>query len=318
MPEGRRLPPFSTALALAFTSLALACSAGSASSDKTTTTGGQAGAATTGGAAGTTGGTGTAGTNTAGANTAGDTSVGGSGTAGASGSGAGGTGQAGAGQAGQPSAAGAPNGCNWTGPNGETFFDDFEDGELTCPEWLASDATMASLWTITTDGTSKVLTAASSSNNSVIFAAGDYAWSDQTIEAQVKFVSSVGQAIIFARVLDDSNYYNLTLDDSNLTLRGKVKLPGGSGTSLSTGSTNKLKDSALGITVTAGTWYTLKLSIAGKTATAWLNGTQVISIPDITASAYVDDPSLYVPNGGIGLGADGEQVEFDNVTVTIP
>jgi hypothetical protein len=277
--------------------LALGCSA-SATSDpalRPTTDGGSSG----------TGATGTSGTTSMGGT--GSPSSGGTPGAGGSAVSQGGSGSANGGSGGNPSSGGSSAGtspttgaggghCSTAGPNGEDFYDGFEEGEFAvCPEWIDADPTLGGMWSVKDDGGTKVLAQSAAVSDLIFAVSGDYKLTDQTVEAKVKFTSSPGIVAVFARVQDARNFYYLYLDGSNIVLRGKVD--NSSITSV------KVKTAAV-----EGTWYTLKLSVIGSTLTGYLNGTMMVTTTDTG-----------VKSGGVGVGTDDSATaEFDDVTVTAP
>ena len=201
------------------------------------------------------------------------------------------------GSAGASTTTGAGGGhCNSTGPNGEAFYDGFEDGEyMTCPEWIDADPTLGGMWSVKTDGDTKVLAQSAAVSDWVIAVSGDYTLTDQTVEAKVKFTSSPGMIGIFARFQDARDFYYLYLDGSNIIVRGKVN----------NSSITSVKAKAPAV---EGTWYTLKLSVIGSTLTGYLNDTMMVTTTDAS-----------VLSGGVGVGtSDSATGEFDDVTVTAP
>jgi hypothetical protein len=186
--------------------------------------------------------------------------------------------------------------CNSTGPGGEAFLDSFEDGEFAvCPSWIDADPTLGGMWSVKTDGGSKVLAQGAAVSDWVIAVSGNYKVTDQTIEAKVKFTSSPGAIGVFARVQDLRNYYFLYLDGSNIVLRGLV-------------DNSQLTSVKVKTPTVEGTWYTLKLSVIGSTLTGYLDDMQLVTTTDAS-----------LKSGGIGVGtSDGATGEFDDVTVTTP
>ena len=57
----------------------------------------------------------------------------------------------------------------------------------------------------------------------------------------------------------------------------------------------------------ANTWYTVKLEVMGSTLRAYLNGALQSTIADCV-----------IPAGGVGVGASGATIVFDDVRVTVP
>lgn len=213
----------------------------------------------------------------------------GAGTAGSSA----GKGGASPGGSGSPGTGGGK--CSTSGPNGEVFFDGFEDGELvSCPKWVDADPSLGGMWSVKTDGASKVLAQSAAVSDWVIAVSGDYKVTDQTVQAKVK-LGAEGEIGIFARVQDLRNYYFLYLDGSNIVLRGRV-------------DNSQLTSVKVKTVTVPGTWYTLKLSVVGSTLTGYLDGTMLVTSSDAS-----------VKSGGIGVGTgDSASGEFDDVTVTTP
>jgi hypothetical protein len=176
-----------------------------------------------------------------------------------------------------------------------SFLDDFEDGNFTVPSWIDADPTLGGMWSVRPDGATQVFTQSAPVSDWVISVSGDYRWTDQVVEAKVKFTSAPGMIGIFARFMDTRNYYFLYLDGANIILRKRVN----------NSSTNLLKIK----TVTAmGTWYTLKLSIVGTMLVGYLDGTMLVSATDVDLAA-----------GGIAVGtSDSATGAFDDVSVTQP
>jgi hypothetical protein len=277
--------------------LAVGCSAGATGVPPLQQTS-DAGATSSGGATTTT----TAGTGNSsvagaatGASGAPSSAGGSSAGSGSSQAGAGGTPSSG-GSAGASTTTGAGGHCNTSGPNGEAFYDGFEDGEyMTCPEWIDADPTLGGMWSVKTDGDTKVLAQSAAVSDWVIAVSGDYTLTDQTVEAKVKFTSSPGMIGIFARFQDARDFYYLYLDGSNIIVRGKVN----------NSSITSVKAKAPAV---EGTWYTLKLSVIGSTLTGYLNDTMMVTTTDAS-----------VLSGGVGVGtSDSATGEFDDVTVTAP
>jgi pectate lyase len=151
------------------------------------------------------------------------------------------------------------------------------------------------MWSVKTDGASKVFAQGAAVSDWVIAVSGSYKWTDQTVQAKVKFTASPGIVGVFARVQDLQNYYVLYLDGSNIILRGRV-------------ANKQLTSVKVKTKTVEGTWYTLKLSVAGSTLTGYLDGMQLVTTTDTGVKA-----------GGVGVGTDDSATaEFDDVTVTTP
>jgi hypothetical protein len=216
------------------------------------------------------------------------------GAGGASSSGGGGT------NAGTGGAGGSAMGKPPVIPAGKVFLDDFEDGEITNPSWIDADPSLGGMWSVVSDsggdagGSSKVLAQKATASDWIIAVSGDYRWTDQTVEARVKFTSAPGSLGIFARLKDLDNYYFLYLDGSNIVLRKRAN----------NSSTTLLK---VKNPTTQGTWYTLKLSVVGSTLTGYLDDKMLVTAMDSD-----------VAGGGIGVGTNGASAEFDDVNVSVP
>jgi hypothetical protein len=178
--------------------------------------------------------------------------------------------------------------------------------------WLNSDVTVSlsdgfengtSAWTIV-DGTWSVVTDGSKTyegNNLNGFsrATALTATNDHTIQARIKPVTFSGTdryAMLMGRYTDTSNFYYLTLRNSNkLELR---RIKGGAITLLA----------SINYTVTTGTWYTLKLEIVGTALRGYVDGTPLIAVTD----------SGGLTSGKVGIGGMYAQARFDDVLVTQP
>ena len=273
-----------------------------------TGTGGDSGSAGDSGAAGDAGraGSGTGGSGGSGQGGSGGSTTGGKGGTGATGGSGGSTGGSGGSTGGTGGATGgtggatggtggATGGSTGTGPViPATFFDDFEDGNITTPAWIDADATLGASWAVTTDGTNRVFTQSAAVSDWTMAVSGDYRWTNQVIEAKVKY-TALGMIGVFARFLDTRNYYFLYLDGSNIILRKRVN----------NSSTNLVKIKTPAV---VGTWYTLKLSVSGSTLVGYLDGTMLVSGTDSD-----------LKSGGIAVGtSDSATGSFDDVRVTTP
>jgi hypothetical protein len=189
-------------------------------------------------------------------------------------------------------------------PSGKAFFDDFEDGELTKPSWIDADPSLGGMWSVVSDAAgdagadNKVLAQKSTASDWIISASGDYHWTDQIVEAKVKFTSAPGSLGVFARFKDADNYYFLYLDGSNIILRKRSNVTGNS----SSTTILKVKQPTV-----QGTWYTLKLSVVGTMLAGYLDDKMLVMGTDSD-----------IKGGGIAVGTDSASAEFDDVMVTIP
>ena len=241
------------------------------------------------GASGASGGAGQAGS-------AGNASTGGEA---AGGGGSGGTaGAVGMGRSDGGATGGASGSTGTSGPSGKplgAFFDDFEDGNATSPSWIDADPGLGGMWSVVLEEGNHVFSQSAAVSDWVIAVSGDYRWSNQVVEAKVKFTSAPGMIGIFARLLDTRNYYFLYLDGSNVILRKRVD----------NSSTNILKVKTITV---MDTWYTLKLSVIDTMLAGYLDGTMIVSATDTDLAA-----------GGIAVGtSDGATGAFDDVRVTVP
>lgn len=219
---------------------------------------------------------------TSGTKSAAPSATGRSGSGGAPGA----AGDSGADRAGSGATAGSP------AQTGELFSEDFEDGELTKPSWIDAEPELNGAWSVLDAENGKVLAQTASVDDWIIAVAGDYRWTDQTVEARVKLTSEPGKAGIFARVRDLENCYFLYLDGgSNIVLRKRVDN--------SSDDIQKVK-----VETQAGTWYTLKLSVVGDRLEGYLDGQLLVSGSDSGVRA-----------GGIGVGTSDCTAQFDDIDV---
>jgi hypothetical protein len=241
------------------------------------------GGVATGGSAGAGGSTGTGGAGGKGGSSAAGGSAG-SGGSSATGGSSGAGGSAGTGGAPRPDA----------GPTARIFFDDFEDGNSSTPSWIDGDTTLGAMWSVATrEAGNRVFAQSAAASDWVIAVSGDFQWTDQVVEANVKRTSAEGMIGIFGRVIDMRNYYFLYLDGDNIILRKKVN---GS-------SANLVKIKFVSASATS---YALKLSIVGTTLTGYVDGNMLVTATD-----------AFLASGGIGVGtSDGGTGDFDNVTVS--
>jgi hypothetical protein len=216
-----------------------------------------------------------------------------SGGTGGSSSGGGGAGGGGSGAGGSGSAV-----CD----NGVAFCDDFEDQNAN--GWTKSGGT----WTVVQDAADWVYAGGNGSEEAY---AGDGAWTDQTIEANVKVVSFGGtsdsyRAGIMARRSSGSNFYVFALGgDGKLTLRKSTSTPSGS-----TGACAAL---AAGVDTTG--WFTLKMAVTGNAGSVRIQ-TFINDQPkhDCTTTS---SPLTQGQVGVLTYGS-GTVAHFDDVTVTTP
>lgn len=286
-------------------------SGGASASTGGKTSAGAGGAATGGAALGGTSGkagganaAGTAGANAAGSGgkASGGTASGGAGGASA---GMGNTGgKAGAGQAGSSSggSGGSSGGGSATCANGVAFCDDFEDHNAN--GWTKSGGT----WTVVDDGGDWVYEGSASSEEAY---AGDAAWTDQTVQANVKVMAFGGtsdsyRAGIMARRSGASSFYVFALGaDGNLSLRKSTSTPSGaSGTC-----------GAVAAGIDGKSWFTLKMTISGAAGAVqirtYLNG--ALKHDCLTSSSTVA-----AGQAGVLTYGSSTVAHFDDVSVTTP
>lgn len=167
--------------------------------------------------------------------------------------------------------------------------DNFEDGLAS--GWTAANGS----WSIVTDGTKAYKQTGISGEAFSI--AGDYTWTDYTIEAKIKLYDlDPGDASgILARYTDSNNYYMLRLGNLNGTTKVQLYKKAG-------GTFTLLDDEAL--TVTTGQWYTLKLILNGDSLAGYVDGAEKVSAADSSLS-----------KGKIGARSYTESFSVDDVYV---
>lgn len=178
--------------------------------------------------------------------------------------------------------------------NNDTRFDDIEASEITTSLMTLFsddfDDGDASGWT-TSGGTWSVDTQEYENTSYGLSHAGDSAWTDYSIQADVKPEMSTYSCII-GRFQDASNFYQLEVNEAGDEL-GMWKNVGGSW----------IQIGSYGTTVNANTWYLLKLEMTGSTIKGYLNDVERISVTDTTFSS-----------GKIALRS-GNDSRFDDVLV---
>jgi len=187
-------------------------------------------------------------------------------------------------------------------PPGVLLVDDFEDGDTK--GWIAdmNDGTNVGNWSVVTDGASKVNSEQTEYSDPSFAVGGDVAWTDQVLEAKMKFVSSSSSspiAYLAIRLTTKKTYYFLELhaNDTNGSLKIRKRVDG---------STIDLVGSfKTGVPVVVGTWYTIGLSAVGTTIGGSFNGTSIGTATDAELT-----------HGGIALGVVDAVAEFDDVKVT--
>jgi hypothetical protein len=179
--------------------------------------------------------------------------------------------------------------------------ENFENFQGMAAGWATS---AGSLWQVQTDSqvVSNVYTQSEATSSTPDLAtAGDVAWSDVVVEADMKILafngsSSSYMAGLCVRVKDAANFYLIGVrsNDGKLGLRRYAE-----------GGTNLVQsDFDEGKT---GDWYHLKVEAIGSTLSAYLDGTMMFSETDDTHAS-----------GGIALCTVRASASFDNVRVTAP
>ena len=166
------------------------------------------------------------------------------------------------------------------------FADDFSDGDA------AGWTTSGGRWQVTfTDGG---VYRQSSTSARAVARAGERWWEDYTVAARVRPVapSSGNRAAgVLARINTSTTYYSLVLRTTGSAELAKTV----------SGRTTVLASAP--VAVVAGTWYPVALSVFGDSLTG--------KVGDVTVSAT----DAAIPFGRIGLIAQYQSAEFDNVTV---
>lgn len=145
-----------------------------------------------------------------------------------------------------------------------TFFQDrFEEGDNL---WTSTSGN----WTIVEDEGNSVYYQSATKEGRT--SAGDSAWSDYTVEADVKVVDFNGsnRTYVAGRYIDGNNFYAASLYNNNdgmLEIRKKVS-----------GSTTTLTSKPY--TLQTGVWYNVKLEMSGNTINMYVNDTLELSASD--------------------------------------
>jgi hypothetical protein len=195
-------------------------------------------------------------------------------------------------RAGRGGSSGSAGAAGSSGSQGRLFFDDFEDGNFTAPAWVDAAPDLNGKWEIASADGGKALAQTAAVGDWIIAVSGDYRWTDQLVEAKVKFTSSPGKVGIFARMPDTRNYYFLYIDGTNIVLRKRVNN--------NSNDIQKIKTATV-----EGTTYTLKLSVIGSQLAGYLDGKMIVSGSDTGIAA-----------GGVGVGSSDCSAEFDDVSVS--
>lgn len=145
-----------------------------------------------------------------------------------------------------------------------TFFQDrFEEGDNL---WTSTSGN----WTIVEDEGNSVYYQSATKEGRT--SAGDPAWSDYTVEADVKVVDFNGsnRTYVAGRYIDGNNFYAASLYNNNdgmLEIRKKVS-----------GSTTTLSSKPYALQT--GVWYNVKLEMSGNTINMYVNDTLELSASD--------------------------------------
>jgi len=186
-------------------------------------------------------------------------------------------------------------------PSGMLLLQENFENFQSAQGWATS---MGSVWAVATDAelVSNVYTQTETASSSPNLAtAGNVAWRDVVVEADMKILSFNGSSSSYmaglcVRVRDAQNFYlvGIRSNDDKLGLRRYA----GGGTNLVQSSFD------LGMT---GVWYHLKVEVVGSTISAFLDDALMFSASDTTHA-----------NGGIALCTVRATASFDNVRVTAP
>ena len=176
---------------------------------------------------------------------------------------------------------------------------DFEDG--TADGWMAGyDDQMMTLgkWGVVDDAGTKVYQAEEATSDPSWAVGGDYRWTDQHLEAKVKFVSGAADGLVtlVVRFTTFKTFCFVEVRDNQMKLRVKAD-----------GSTSDIGTYKFPMPLVDGTWYTIGVSAKGPMFEAYFGGMMVAS-----------GMNAAVTSGGIALTATDAVVSFDDVTVTAP
>jgi hypothetical protein len=194
------------------------------------------------------------------------------------------------------------------GKSGDVLLsDDFEDQDAK--DWYAADMNGTRAVAMQDDSYAYVMTTASDKALSV---GGVVDWTDQRVEAKVKFVDAGSSPVIYlmARWAEEKSYIVIEVRPGTTAKpQGDMKLRQTFG-----GSTQDLcrfKPASL----LPGTWYKIGVSVSGgkgATATLLFDGQPVAA--DVACVLKLDGPS----NGGVAVGAQNVTAAFDDIVVTVP
>jgi hypothetical protein len=189
---------------------------------------------------------------------------------------------------------------------GIPYTEDFEDGVAN--GWVDgydSDGVQSlPVWTIVTDGASKVYEEPTVESDPSWAVGGNRAWTDQHLEAKAKFVSGSADGLItlVVRFVTFKTYCFLELHSNQIKIRVK-----NNGSTTDIGVAYKFPTPLVD-----GTWYQVGLAVQGSNLTAYFGGMPVATGPMPAAAV----PALTA--GGIALTATDSVAAFDDVSVTLP
>jgi hypothetical protein len=196
------------------------------------------------------------------------------------------------GTGGAPATGGAP-------PVVMPYSNDFESATALAG-WLRTDNSVVStsnhtLAEETAGSTNHVLLVANMSSDTYEVG-GNATWTDQAIQVRAKPTVDGGYIYVAARYAALKTYYFLQLQvGSKPKIRARVD---GSTSDVCAGSV------AAGA---VGVWTTLGLAIKGSTISATVDGTAVCTSSNASIVA-----------GGIAIGGKGTEIQFDDLSVTLP
>lgn len=172
---------------------------------------------------------------------------------------------------------------------GTLYSHNFDDGQAA--GWVKTSGS----WSVVQDNGNYVYSQTSSNEGRT--SAGSQAWTDYTVEAQVKIdnFNGTNRTYVAGRYQDGNNFYAASLYNSGggmLELRKKVS---GSSTTLAT--TN--------YALSTGVWYTVKLILSGTSISMYVNNQLVLTASDSSLTS-----------GAVGLITYKTAAKFDNVIVS--
>lgn len=187
-------------------------------------------------------------------------------------------------------------------PSGTVLLaEDFEQFDLAASGWVLSEG---SAWAVTSDPdvAGSVLAQSALDTTEVLLArAGDTAWTDVSVEVDMKIVEFNGanssfMAGLCVRVSDAENFHlvGVRSNDARVGLR-----------TFAGGGNNVVQSDFDG--AEAGTWYSLRVDAIGDTLRAYLDGELMFSQEDATHE-----------RGAVALCTVRAAAAFDNLRVTAP